>query len=116
VFHRTLQSCYEQKRYKAGLKAAKYILSQEKFKDHGETLALKGLVLNCLDRKKEAYEYVKKGLMNDMCSHVCWHVFGLLYRSDKEYVTSRSFSLATVPPPHHQWPSPPMHYLAMHHT
>jgi len=77
--------CYEQKQYKQGLKAAKFILSQDRFKDHGETLALKGLVLNCLDKKKEAYELVKKGLMNHMTSHVCWHVYGLLYRSDKEY-------------------------------
>ena len=67
------------------MKAAKFILSQDRFKDHGETLALKGLVLNCLDKKKEAYELVKKGLMNHMTSHVCWHVYGLLYRSDKEY-------------------------------
>eukprot|EP00729_Bicosta_minor_P014930 gene14930-14319_t len=54
--------CYEQKQYKQGLKAAKFILSQDRFKDHGETLALKGLVLNCLDKKKEAYELVKKGM------------------------------------------------------
>lgn len=56
------QRCYEQKQYKQGLKAAKFILSQDRFKDHGETLALKGLVLNCLDKKKEAYELVKKGM------------------------------------------------------
>jgi peptide alpha-N-acetyltransferase len=28
---------------------------------------------------------VKKGIANDMQSHVCWHVYGLLYRSDKDY-------------------------------
>lgn len=43
------------------VEAAEFILSQDRFKDHGETLALKGLVLNCLDKKKEAYELVKKG-------------------------------------------------------
>lgn len=46
---------------------------------------MKGLTLNCLGRKDEAYEYVKRGLRNDLCSHVCWHVFGLLQRSDKKY-------------------------------
>lgn len=76
---------YEMKQYKHGLKAAKYILSQPKFADHGETLALKGLTLNCLNRKTEAYELVKKGIKNDFQSHICWHVYGLLYRSDKDY-------------------------------
>ncbi|WJX48860.1 N-alpha-acetyltransferase 16, NatA auxiliary subunit [Trifolium repens] len=74
---------YETKQYKKGLKAADAIL--KKFPDHGETLSMKGLTLNCLDRKSEAYELVRQGLKNDLKSHVCWHVFGLLYRSDREY-------------------------------
>lgn len=45
-----------------------------------ETLAMKGLTLNCLGRKEEAYEYVRRGLKNDIKSHVCWHVYGLLQR------------------------------------
>ncbi|KAF2323305.1 hypothetical protein GH714_034540 [Hevea brasiliensis] len=50
-----------------------------------ETLSMKGLTLNCMDRKSEAYELVRLGLKNDLKSHVCWHVYGLLYRSDREY-------------------------------
>ena len=56
-----LQKCYEQKQYKNGLKFAKQILSNPKFSEHGETLAMKGLTLNCLGRKEEAYEFVRKG-------------------------------------------------------
>ncbi|KAJ1429089.1 Tetratricopeptide-like helical domain superfamily [Sesbania bispinosa] len=74
---------YETKQYKKGLKAADAIL--KKFPDHGETLSMKGLTLNCMDRKSEAYDLVRQGLKNDLKSHVCWHVFGLLYRSDREY-------------------------------
>eukprot|EP00268_Persea_americana_P057678 TRINITY_DN691_c1_g1_i3.p1 TRINITY_DN691_c1_g1~~TRINITY_DN691_c1_g1_i3.p1 ORF type:complete len:902 (+),score=191.41 TRINITY_DN691_c1_g1_i3:143-2848(+) len=74
---------YETKQYKKGLKAADAIL--KKFPDHGETLSMKGLTLNCMDRKVEAYELVRCGLKNDLKSHVCWHVYGLLYRSDREY-------------------------------
>ncbi|TKY48130.1 N-alpha-acetyltransferase 15, NatA auxiliary subunit [Spatholobus suberectus] len=74
---------YETKQYKKGLKAADAIL--KKFPDHGETLSMKGLTLNCTDRKSEAYELVRQGLKNDLKSHVCWHVYGLLYRSDREY-------------------------------
>ena len=36
-----------------------------------ETLAMKGLTLNCLGRKEEAYDHVRKGLRNDLESHVC---------------------------------------------
>ncbi|KAH9714683.1 N-terminal acetyltransferase A complex auxiliary subunit NAA15 [Citrus sinensis] len=74
---------YETKQYKKGLKAADAIL--KKFPEHGETLSMKGLTLNCMDRKSEAYELVRLGVKNDIKSHVCWHVYGLLYRSDREY-------------------------------
>ncbi|XKL64988.1 hypothetical protein PGB90_005074 [Kerria lacca] len=84
LFKRILR-CYEHKQYKNGLKFAKQILSNPKYAEHGETLAMKGLTLNCLGRKEEAYEYVRRGLRNDLKSHVCWHVYGLLQRSDKKY-------------------------------
>uniref|UniRef100_UPI00358E91D4 N-alpha-acetyltransferase 16, NatA auxiliary subunit-like n=1 Tax=Myxine glutinosa TaxID=7769 RepID=UPI00358E91D4 len=77
--------CYEQKQYKNGLKYCKQILSNPKLSEHGETLAMKGLTLNCVGKKEEAYEYVRRGLRNDLKSHVCWHVYGLLQRSDKKY-------------------------------
>ncbi|XP_021921267.1 N-alpha-acetyltransferase 15, NatA auxiliary subunit isoform X1 [Zootermopsis nevadensis] len=84
LFKRILK-CYEQKQYKNGLKFAKQILSNPKYAEHGETLAMKGLTLNCMGRKDEAYEHVRRGLRNDLKSHVCWHVYGLLQRSDKKY-------------------------------
>ncbi|KAL6435663.1 hypothetical protein ACFW04_005527 [Cataglyphis niger] len=84
LFKRILR-CYEHKQYKNGLKFAKQILSNPKFSEHGETLAMKGLTLNCLGRKDEAYDHVRRGLRNDLQSHVCWHVYGLLQRSDKKY-------------------------------
>ncbi|KAG7401368.1 N-alpha-acetyltransferase 15, NatA auxiliary subunit [Phytophthora boehmeriae] len=80
---RSIVKCYELKQYKKGLKAADTIL--KKHPEHGETLAMKGLTLNCMGRKEEAYDFVKNGLRHDLRSHVCWHVFGLLYRSDRNY-------------------------------
>uniref|UniRef100_A0A2P2HYW5 N-alpha-acetyltransferase 15, NatA auxiliary subunit-like n=1 Tax=Hirondellea gigas TaxID=1518452 RepID=A0A2P2HYW5_9CRUS len=82
LFKRILK-CYEQKQYKNGLKFAKQIL--QNFPNHGETQAMKGLTMNCLGRKEEAYQLVRLGLRNNLRSHVCWHVFGLLQRSDKKY-------------------------------
>jgi len=84
LFNRIVK-CYEHKQYKNGLKFAKQILSNPKFSNHGETLAMKGLVVNCMEKKEEAHVLVKKGLTNDLKSHVCWHVYGLLYRSEKNY-------------------------------
>eukprot|EP00742_Colponemidia_sp_Colp-10_P007680 GILJ01008278.1.p1 GENE.GILJ01008278.1~~GILJ01008278.1.p1 ORF type:complete len:869 (-),score=166.02 GILJ01008278.1:155-2761(-) len=75
---------YEQKQYKKGLKCADSIL--KKFPDDGETLAMRGLTLNCMDKKEEAYDYVRRGLRQAVRSHVCWHVYGLLYRSDRDYM------------------------------
>lgn len=61
---------------------------------------MRGLFLNHLDNKAEAYESVKKGLRCNLFSpistltrvqldssqrRVGWHVYGLLYRSDKNY-------------------------------
>ncbi|KAJ1638462.1 NMDA receptor-regulated protein 1-domain-containing protein [Pavlovales sp. CCMP2436] len=77
---------YETKQYKKGMKASDAVL--KKFPDHGETLAMRGLILNCMERKVEAYEFVKKGLAKDIRSHVCWHVFGLVHRSDRDYKES----------------------------
>ncbi|CEP08700.1 hypothetical protein [Parasitella parasitica] len=80
---RNLLKNYEQRQYKKGLKLAEGILKNHP--DHGETLAMKGLFLNNLEKKEEGYEYVKKGLLKDLSSHICWHVYGLLYRADKNY-------------------------------
>lgn len=39
-------------------------------------LLWQGLTLNYMDKKEEAYDYVRKGLKADLKSHVCWHVYG----------------------------------------
>ena len=48
---------------------------------------MKGLILNQMGptRKAEAYELCKKGLRFDLTSHICWHVLGMVYRSDRNY-------------------------------
>lgn len=50
-----------------------------------ETLCMKGLLLNNAGRREEADEMVKKGLMKDLSSAVCWHVFGLIQRANRKY-------------------------------
>jgi tetratricopeptide (TPR) repeat protein len=74
---------YEQRQYKKSVKTADGIL--KKHPAHGETLAMKGLVVNAMGKRAEAYALVKEGLKHDLKSHVCWHVFGLIYKSDSNF-------------------------------
>jgi len=76
---------YEAKQYKKAMKQADLIL--KKFSKHGETLAMKGLTMYYFstDKHEEAHNLVKEGLRNDFRSHVCWHVYGLLHRADRDY-------------------------------
>lgn len=46
---------------------------------------MKGIILNSQGKKVEGLELVKLGLRNDVKSAVCWHVFGLVHRSDANY-------------------------------
>jgi len=84
LFRKTVRY-YEQKQYKMALRCIKQILSTPQFTEHGETLAMRGLVLNCVGKHEEAREDVKRGLKSDIRSYVCWHVFGQVQRSDKKY-------------------------------
>ena len=43
-------TCYETKQYPKGLKNADSIL--KKYPNHGETLAMKELIMNCMNKKE----------------------------------------------------------------
>lgn len=66
-----------------GIKAADQIL--KKHPNHGDTQAMKALIMNSQGKTDEAFDLCKVALKNAMKSHVCWHVYGLLYRSVKNY-------------------------------
>lgn len=80
---RLVVTSYENKKYTKGIQTADAIL--KKFPNHGETQSMKGLILNCMGKKEEALELVKNGVRNDVRSHVCWHVFGLIHKSDNNF-------------------------------
>ncbi|TFK41639.1 NMDA receptor-regulated protein 1-domain-containing protein [Crucibulum laeve] len=82
LFKELLQ-LYETRNLKKGLKTADQIL--KKFPEHGETMCMKGLVLTHLGKREEGIEFVKKGIRFDLTSHICWHVFGLIQKGEKNY-------------------------------
>ena len=79
-----VQRLYDQKNFKRALKGADGILA--KYPEHGETLSMKGLLLNQLNRKEEAHEFCKSGLKHNLRSPTCWHVYGLVHKSDRNYL------------------------------
>ena len=46
---------------------------------------MKALMLSYTNQLEEAFALAKIALKNDMKSHICWHVYGLLYRAEKNY-------------------------------
>lgn len=70
----------------AGLKAAEQIL--RKSPNHADTQAMKALIISHQGHTEEAFALAKTALHNNMKSHVCWHVYGLLYRAEKNYEES----------------------------
>ena len=66
-----------------GLKAADQIL--RKVPNHGDTQAMKALIINSQGNSEEAFALAKIALKNDMASHICWHVYGLLWRYIKNF-------------------------------
>ncbi|KAL1747385.1 NMDA receptor-regulated protein 1-domain-containing protein [Schizophyllum fasciatum] len=78
-----LLELYERKNIKKGIKTADAIL--KKFPEHGETLCMKGLFLTHAGRRDEGIELVRKGVRLDLTSHICWHVFGIIQKGEKNY-------------------------------
>ncbi|PFH57917.1 hypothetical protein XA68_14406 [Ophiocordyceps unilateralis] len=89
---------YEDKQYKRGLKTADLIL--KKHPKHGDTMAMKALILNSQGKTGEAFALAKEALKVDMKSHICWHVYGLLYRANKNFeeaIKAYKFALKLEP-------------------
>ncbi|KAI0020512.1 NMDA receptor-regulated protein 1-domain-containing protein [Xylariomycetidae sp. FL0641] len=92
---------YEDKQYKRGLKAADQIL--KKNPKHGDTMAMKALIINQQGKTDEAFALGKEALTADMKSHICWHVYGLLYRHQKNFeeaIKAYKFALRLEPESH----------------
>ena len=82
------------------MKAADTIL--KKNPDHGDTQAMKALILNSQGEKDEAFTLAKQALKCDMKSHVCWHVYGLLYKDAKNFEESlKAYKFALKIEPDH---------------
>ncbi|KAK3292065.1 NMDA receptor-regulated protein 1-domain-containing protein [Chaetomium fimeti] len=98
---RTVIRHYEDKQYKRGLKAAEQIL--KKNPKHGDTMSMKALILNAQGKTEEAFSLAKDALTIDMKSYICWHVYGILYRTNKNFdeaIKAYKFALKLEPDSH----------------
>ena len=98
---RTVIRHYEDKQYKRGLKAAEQILKRNP--KHGDTMSMKALILNAQGKTEEAFALAKDALTIDMRSYICWHVYGILYRTNKNFdeaIKAYKFALKLEPDSH----------------
>jgi len=61
---------------------------------------MKALIINSQGNSEEAFALAKVALTHSMKSHVCWHVYGLLYRSAKNFeeaIKAYKFALKLEP-------------------
>lgn len=61
---------------------------------------MKALMLSYQGQQEEAFTLAKAALKSDMKSHICWHVYGLLYRAEKNYdeaIKAYKFALRLEP-------------------
>ena len=89
---------YEDKQFKRGIKTADTIL--KKNPKHGDTMAMKALILNAQGKTDEAFALGKEALTADMKSHITWHVYGLLYKANKNFeeaIKAYKFALKLEP-------------------
>ena len=49
---------------------------------------MKALIWNSQGQKDDAFALAKQALKSDMKSHICWHVYGLLYKDAKNFEES----------------------------
>ncbi|GHJ85614.1 hypothetical protein NliqN6_2016 [Naganishia liquefaciens] len=94
---KTLLQQYELKQYKKGIKAADQIL--KKAPNHGETLALKALILHSSlphnhptassqPKGEEVDHLIEAALRKDPYSHITHHVNSIIARANKDYDTA----------------------------
>ena len=88
----------DQKKFSKALKKVEKVLIT--CPDDGDTLSLKGSILNSLGKKEEAIVSAKQGVMKGLKSPLSWHILSQVYFSDKNYAEAykseqRAFNLST---------------------
>ncbi|KAL6582847.1 N-alpha-acetyltransferase 16, NatA auxiliary subunit [Orobanche minor] len=84
-----VKNSYQVEDFKSAMNGIDKILAVKK--DHGETLALKGLMLSRMDRKSEAYDCAHRGFQNNNRSIFCLIILGLICQSDFDYEKAIEF-------------------------
>ena len=73
----------DSKKYSKALKKTEKLLLV--CPEDGDSLSLKGNILNCLNKKEEALVFAKQGLMKNLKSPLSWHTLSQIYYNDRNY-------------------------------
>ena len=74
---------YEANQFRKAHKITEQIL--KKNPGHGETTALRGLMRCHINQKDEGIADLKKALTTDPESYICWHLYGIHAKMEKNY-------------------------------
>lgn len=88
----------DQKKFTKALKKVEKVLIS--CPDDGDSLSLKGSILNSLSKKEEALQSAKQGVMKNLKSSLSWHILSQVYYTEKNYpeaykAEQKAFSLST---------------------
>lgn len=73
----------DNKKYSKALKKVEKVLLV--CPEDGDSLSLKGNILNCLGKKEEALTFSKQGVMKNLKSALSWHTLSQVYYNDRNY-------------------------------
>lgn len=78
-----MSNAFDQRQYDKAIKYGDQILATHP--GHGETIAMKGLILHTQEKREEGMKVVREGLMKNLKSSVSWHCLGLVQKADKNH-------------------------------
>lgn len=81
-FRRMLQ-LYDEKKTSQAMTIVDALL--EAYPDHVECLSFKAMVLNQAKKHTDALVWINKALNKDFGNFACWHVYGIIQKSTKDY-------------------------------
>ena len=83
VAYRKCLKLFDQCEYQKGLKATQKLLV--KYPEDGELNCTKGLFLVYLNKLEDGLASIKYGLLKNLKSSTCWHIYGIYYKVVKNY-------------------------------
>ncbi|CAD8181959.1 unnamed protein product [Paramecium octaurelia] len=81
---KALVKLLDAKDYKKGLRNTEKLLEQ--VPDNWEVVSLKAIFMYYNDEQQKGLELAKQAVFKNLGSDFCWHIYGLIYKAQKNYI------------------------------